>query len=121
MQYKFLNVNPLSLREKDCVCRAIKAALDLDYYYVLEKLNQVADLFECDTLCVCCYKFLLDSVFCLKRIEEYHGETIESFVNMHPTGTYIIRVQGHLTHCKDGVLLDTWDCRDEIVDIVWEV
>lgn len=120
MYYKFLNVNPLGKFEEDCVCRAIKSALNKDYYYIQNQLELIAQLFDCEKLCVCCYKFLLDNVYGLKRIEEYNGKPIKYFLNTNPHGTYIIRVDGHLTHCVDGVVYDLFDCTDDIIDIIWE-
>jgi hypothetical protein len=121
MTYQFLNLQPLGRIEKDCVCRAISFGVKEDYYKIKEKLHLIGLLFECDDLCVCCYKHLLDSVYGLKRIESYQGYTIEEFINLNPIGKFIIRVEGHLTACQDGTLYDIWDCRHEIVDIVWEV
>lgn len=121
IKYKFLNLNPLGEREEDCVCRAISLALQEDYYKIQTKLNLVGDLFECESLCVCCYKFLLDSVYNLQRIEEVRGMTINEFAKLFNQGTYIVRVDAHCTCVVDSVLYDIWDCRDEIVDIVWEV
>lgn len=120
-RYQFLNVNPLGKIEEDCVCRAISLALDEDYYKIQEKLYLVAKLFECEYLCVCCYKYLLDNVYDLKRIEEVKGMTIEEFANYFPTGIFIVRVEGHLTCVIDNNIIDIWDCRDKIVDLVWEV
>lgn len=119
MHYQFLNLNPLGERELDCVTRAISGALDVNYYEVKNKLELVGALFECEKLCVCCYKFLLDNIYALKRIEEFKGMSILEFLKCNPYGTYIIRVDGHLTHCKDGVIYDTFDCSRDIVDIVW--
>lgn len=121
MIYKFTNVNPLGKLEEDCVCRAISNALQIDYYEIEEKLNLVGALFNCEKLCVCCYTFLLDYVFNLRRDESYAGMTIEEFINYNRKGTFIIRVEGHLTMCRNGFLEDIWDCRRKIVDLVWEV
>lgn len=120
-KYKFLNINPLGEIEEDCVCRAISLTLNKDYYEIQHKLNLVAELFECETLCLCCYKFLLDEVYGLERIEEFQGRTIECFANYHPIGTYIIRIEGHLTSLIDGVIYDLWNCSDKVVDVVWKV
>lgn len=120
-RYQFLNVNPLGEIEEDCVCRAISLALDEDYYKIQEKLYLVAKLFECEYLCVCCYKYLLDDVYDLKRIEEVKEMTIEEFANYFPIGIFIVRVEGHLTCVIDNHIMDIWDCRDKIVDLVWEV
>ena len=121
MKYKFLNLQPLGRRLEDCVTRAIALGVNEDYYIIQRKLQLIAELFECEKLCVCCYKHLLDSVYNLERIESYQGMTIEEFLSYEPYGTFIIRVDQHLTCAINGVLFDTWDCRDEIVDIVWRV
>lgn len=120
-RYKFLNLNPLGEIEEDCVCRAISLALNEDYYVIQEKLYLVGQLFECQFLCKCCYKFLLDDVYDLQRIEDYQGCTIEEFANANPTGIYLIRIEGHLTCLIDQVIYDLWDCNDKIVDIVWKI
>ena len=120
-RYKFLNINPLNLREKDCVCRAISLALNKDYYEIEKKLELVAELFDCEMLCKCCYSFLLDDVFDLERIEEVRGMTVEEFSYKFPKGVYIIRVEGHCTCVIDSVCYDTWDATQEIVDLVWKV
>lgn len=120
-KYKFLNLNPLGKREQDCVCRAISLALNEDYYTIESKLNLIGNLFDCEELCVCCYKHLLDYVYGLDRIEEYRGHTIEEFANHNPYGVFLVRVSGHLTCVIDNKIVDTWDCRNEIVDLIWKV
>ena len=120
-RYEFLNINPLNLREKDCVCRAISLALEEDYYIIEKKLELVAELFECEMLCKCCYSFLLDEVYDLKRIEEVRGMTVEEFAIAYPKGTYIVRVPQHCTCVIDGICYDIWDCTQEKVDLVWKV
>ena len=120
-RYDFLNLNPMNELENDCVNRAIALALNEDYLLIQRKLELVGELFECEKLCVCCYKFLLDEIYGLERIEEYAGCTIEEFSQYHPKGTYLIRVDNHLTTLIDGTIYDIWDCRDEIVRIVWVV
>lgn len=120
-RYEFLNVNPLGKKELDCVCRAISLALQEEYYEIEHKLNLVGDLFDCDSLCICCYKFLLDEVYNLQRIEEVSGMTINEFANYYPNGTYIVRIEGHCTCIIDGICYDIWDCTGEIVDLVWKV
>ena len=121
MRYKFLNINPLNKKEQDCVCRAISLACKKDYYEVKNDLNLVGELFKCEKLCICCYKYLLDYVYGLERIEEFQGFLIKDFLSLNKTGTYIIRVNGHLTCAIDGICYDIWDCTGETVDIIWKV
>lgn len=121
MAFVFLNLNPLGKIEQDCVCRAISLALQEDYEVVEHKLYLIAELYDCEKLCVCCYKHLLDNVYNLMRIESYKGLTIEEFTKMEPKGTFIVRSDGHLTCVLNGEIYDTWDCYGCIIDIVWEV
>lgn len=119
--YRFLNINPLNKIEEDCVCRAISLALEEDYYVIERKLMLIGELFECEKLCVCCYKHLLDYVYRLERIEEVKGLTVKEFADYFPKGKYIIRVPYHCTCVINNNIYDLWDCGNEIIDIVWEV
>lgn len=121
MLYEFYNVNPLGKIEEDCVCRAISGALNENYYSVQSKLQLIGALFECEFLCENCYRYLLDYYYGLKRIENFKGMKIHEFAEMFNQGTFIIRVDGHLTFIQNGVLKDTWDSSNETVDVVWRV
>jgi hypothetical protein len=121
MAWKFLNLQPLGKLEEDCVTRAISLATGQDYKTIQEKLLLISELFECEKLCVCCYKHLLDYVYNFERIEAVQGMTIEEFLEEFDIGIFIIRVDGHLTCAIDGNIIDTWDCTNKIVDIVWFV
>lgn len=121
MKFKYLNLHPLRRTEPDCVYRAITLATQEDYTKIDEKLYYTSKLYECPKLCVCCYKHLLDDYYKFRRIKGCQGMTVEEFADCHPSGTFIIRVDGHLTCVVDNTLYDIWDCRKEIVDIVWEI
>lgn len=119
IRYRMLNLNPLNEIENDCVCRAISLGLDEDYYKIQEKIELIGQLFECDSLCVCCYQHLLDNVYGLERIKGFKGMTVNQFASCNFRGAYLVRVDGHLTCVIDGKIYDTWDCSNEIVDIIW--
>lgn len=119
--YEFFNINPLNRIEEDCVCRAISLALEEDYYTIEKKLYLIAELFECERLCVCCYRFLLDNVYNLMRYEDYKGMYIKDFASINPYGTFLIRIDGHLTCLIDGVIYDLWDCLEEKIDLIWKI
>lgn len=121
MAWQFLNLQPLGRLEEDCVTRAISLATGEDYTTIQDKLYYIGKLFECEQLCVCCYKHLLDYVYNCTRIEAVQGMTINEFLKTFPHGVYLIRVSGHLTCVIDGEIIDTWNCADKIVDIVWLV
>lgn len=118
-RFKFVNVNPLDSIEEDCVCRAITNAIGEDYYTVKRRLYLVAELFDCDMLCVNCYKFLLDEVYKLDRLDEFSGMTINEVLEHLQKGTFLIRVDGHLTIIRNGVIEDIWDCGEEEVRVIW--
>lgn len=119
IRYRMLNLNPLNEIENDCVCRAISLGLAEDYYKIQEKIKLIGQLFECDSLCVCCYQHLLDNVYGLERVKGFKGMTVNQFASYNYRGAYLVRVDGHLTCVIDGKIYDTWDCGNEIVDIIW--
>ena len=47
--------------------------------------------------------------------------TVGEFIETHQKGTYLITMQGHITCVRNGVLYDTWDCRDKVIWCAWEV
>lgn len=57
----------------------------------------------------------------LNKVVFYKGMTVEEFANHFPIGVFIVRVEGHLTCVIDNNIMDIWNCKDEIVDLVWEV
>ena len=119
-RYMYYNNNPWDLNEEDCVCRAIAQALGIKYEAVNNLLEAIAELNECDKLCVCCYHRLLEEIFGLKVIYS-HGETVGEVSRTHPGHKLLIRTEGHLTCSMYGVVIDTWDCTKEIVDCFWTV
>lgn len=118
--YQYYNANPLGYIESDCVTRAITEATGLSYYEVQHKLKLMAQLYECDTLCVCCYHNLLDNVFGFERYNG-NGKTVKEIAKEFKNDILLIRIQGHLTMSKYGVVYDIWDCGNEIADVFWIV
>ena len=116
--YRWYNANTEALSERDCVCRAISTALRLPFAATDHLLMLVSDHWQCPELCMCCYRHLLEDIFGLSP-QNAEGETVDSISSSHPKDTVIIRINGHLTCSIGGVILDTWDCRDELVDVYW--
>lgn len=118
--FTYLNTNPLSLNESDCVTRAIHLATGYSYAEVQDKLYYIAQLLECERLCVCCYQHLLSDVFKYNKVY-CTNMSVKEFAKQHPQGIYIIRMPGHLSTLIHGRIYDTWDCSDEILTDVWYV
>ena len=120
IDYKFYNANPLGSIEQDCVCRAISTATGISYNSIQNKLRNIGELFECEELCVCCYKFLLENVFGLQQ-KFANGKSVREISKDFKNNKVIIRIDGHLTCSIYGVIYDIWDCSQEKADIFWLV
>ena len=46
--------------------------------------------------------------------------TVNDFCADHPTGTYILCIDGHVVTVQDGRYFDTWDSGNEIPVYYWE-
>lgn len=120
MAFIYHNVNPDGDREQDCVTRAISLATQIDYCSIRRKLYHTSKLLECDKLCVCCYKHLIEDIFKFRRVNS-DGMTVGDFAYEYPNGTYLVRMNGHISTVIDGDVWDIWDCRKELVTDAWEV
>jgi len=120
MEFIYTNLNPAKEHTDDCVTRAIALATNSDYYDIQEKLYLTSSLFSCPRLSVLCYENLLENVF--GCIPVYcNNMTVSEFADENPYGTYLIRLEGHLTVVINSCLYDTFDCGDELCDLAWYV
>jgi hypothetical protein len=102
------------------VTRAISFATNQPYQEIRKKLYHSAKLLDCEKLCPTCYSFLIQEV--LGGIpKNCYGMSIGEFADLHPIGTYLIRIKGHLTVIKDCVCYDLWDCLDRECDLAWHI
>ena len=116
--YKFYNANARGRFTNDCVIRAISLAEDKTWNETYDELSEIAQRNGIILDDVQFVEPLLDSRYermCFN--ETYVGEFIEE----HPKGVYLITMKGHITCVIDGVLYDTFDCRDRIMWCAWEV
>ena len=116
--YKFYNANAKGRFTNDCVIRAISLAEDKTWNETYDELSEIAQRNGIILDDVQFVEPLLDSRYermCFN--ETYVGEFIEE----HPKGVYLITMKGHITCVIDGVLYDTFDCRDRIMWCAWEV
>lgn len=120
MSFKYLNLNPLTLKEEDCVTRAIALASGNTYEDIQSKLFHIAALFECEKLCVCCYVHLIEDVFGYDKIPT-NNKTVGELAEQYNDCVLLVRIDGHLTCVVYGVIRDLWDCSDSIADIAWVV
>ena len=120
-KFVYFNNNPYGLKEEDCVTRAITLANGYcSYEEIKEKLELIAKLFNCEKLCVCCYRHLLDDVFKYQRVN-CDDLLVGEFADKYPFGIFLLRINGHITCLIDGTIYDIWDCRNELITDAWRV
>ena len=114
--YRFYNANSKGNFVNDCVVRAISAAEGKSWDKTYDELSNIAQS----------QGTLLDDVnFVEGYLDERYrrvphcARTIGEFIEECPHGTYLITVEGHITVVIDGILYDTFDCRDRRIWGVW--
>lgn len=116
--FKYYNENPLNRYEDDCVIRAISCATDRSWDYVYDYLSDIAQyegtLFDKREF----VRNYLDRTY--KRLDGIYG-TVGEASGMFPNNTLLITMQGHIVCSKNGIIYDTFDCRDREVEYVWLV
>jgi hypothetical protein len=116
----YYNPHPQNKRVGDCVKRAFTKALNMDYIEVKRYLNNIKNEIGAK-------KYNSNEVW--KEVVVRHnmkkisfkaiaGESRmngERFCKEYNKGTYLLRMSKHLVACVDGVIYDTWDCRNKCV------
>lgn len=118
MSYQFYNANAHGNFVNDCTIRAISLAEGKKWDETYEELSDIAQE----------KGILLDDVnFIDKLLDDrysrtcYRETTVGEFAETHPIGIYLITMKGHITCCMDGVIYDTFDCRNRFIWCVWRV
>ena len=116
--YKYYNANALNKYEDDCVIRSISCATGRSWDYVYDYLSDIAQyegtlLDKRDFV-----RNYLDRTY--RRLYNVHGSVGEVSA-MFPDSTLLITMRGHIVCSKNGVIYDTFDCRDREVESVWLV
>ena len=119
-RFRYWNQNPDLLHKNDCVTRAISFASGIPYAEVRKKLRCVAILFDCERICMSCYKHLIENVLYYKPFN-CDGMTVEEFADMHPVGVYLVRMEQHISVIVDNTIYDIFDCRNHILTNAWAV
>ncbi len=122
--FKEFNAHPKGIKTGDCVVRAIATATNKDYLECRRELNQKKGELGFsgykDTLFL--YKYLESNPrLIFKAVKGEPRIKGTDFTELHPKGTYILKMAGHITTCIDGVILDTWDCTYRSVYTAWEI
>lgn len=116
--YKYYNANALNRYTDDCVIRSISCAIGKSWDYVYDYMSDLAQLegtlFDKKDFVI---KYL-DETF--HRLYGIYG-TVGEVSGMFPNSTLLITMDGHIVCSKNGVVYDTFDCRNREVEYVWLV
>ncbi|MEG1565837.1 MAG: hypothetical protein RR342_03770 [Bacilli bacterium] len=118
---RYMNVHPKQIETSDCVCRALSLATDTPYLEMRKKLNKIKREGEHPSYTYSKFiEYFMDNILECKK-ESYPAVkgsprmNGELFAQLYPVGIYVLRMAHHLTCCINGVIYDTWDCRDRCV------
>lgn len=116
--YKYYNANANGNFVNDCVIRAISVAENKSWEETYDELSRIAKK----------NGILLDDVNFVEPLLDYryyrvktYNEKVGEFVEEHSKGTYLITMNGHITVSKNGIIYDTFDCRNRILKNAWKV
>lgn len=116
--YKFYNANAVNRYTDDCVIRAISCATNKSWDYVYDYLSDIAQyegtLFDKRDF----VRNYLDRTY--QRLYDIEG-SVGYVSGLFPHNTILITMNGHITCSKNGVIYDTFDCRNREVEDVWLV
>lgn len=114
--YRFYNANTLGNQVEDCVIRAISLAEDRTWDETYNKLSDIAQeqaRMMDDRLFVRSY---LDSRY--KRLPKVNM-TVGEASGLYKDNILLITMNGHITCSLYGVIYDSFDCRERIVEDIW--
>lgn len=120
-KFRYYNRDEDGVHRNNCVTRAISLASGMSMGETRRKLRCVAILFDCaPRICMSCYKHLIENVLYYKPLD-CDGMTVGEFADMHPQGTYLVRMDGHICVIIENCVNDTFDCRGHLLTNAWEV
>ncbi len=116
--YDYYNANPLGLYEDDCVIRAISCALDKSWNSVYDELS---DLAQAKGTLLDKKDFVRGYLnYNFKRID-YPPYKVYQVAQKYKNNIVLCTMRGHIVCIKYGIIYDTFDPSDRVVEDVWLV
>lgn len=121
--YVHYNANPYNNLVGDCTVRAISAVLDQDweqtYVDLCLKGFLMRDMPSANRVWG---SYLRDKGFRRDILPDECPDcyTVRDFCEDHPTGKYILAIQGHVVAVLDGKLYDSWNSGNETPIYYWQ-
>lgn len=121
--FKNFNPNPEGRHVGDCTIRAISLALDQEWYQTYAEIALegylLSDMPSANRVWG---SFLKKKGFKREIVPDDCPScyTLKDFCREHPSGTYIVALQGHVVCTKNGCYYDTWDSGEELPIYFWK-
>ena len=113
--YKFYNTNPLNRYTDDCVIRAISCATNRSWDYVYDYLSDIA---QYEGTLMDKKDFVIG--YLDRNYERLHESgSVGEISGRYPNNILLITMNGHIVCSKNGIIYDTFDCRDRKAEYVW--
>ena len=116
------NPNPIRNRTIDCTVRAIAKATGEDWDTIYTHLSFYGFMYKDVAISNDVWgKYLKSKGFKRYLVDDKDQDyyTVEDFCQDHPTGTYILAIDGHVVCVADGKYYDSWDSGKEIPLYYW--
>lgn len=117
------NNNPAGRNTGDCAIRAVSLALDVDWEtaYALIAMNGflMGDVVSSNSVWGA---VLRQHGFSRYAVPNTCPDcyTVGDFADENPRGVYVVGTGNHVVTIKDGVVLDSWDSRNELPVYYWK-
>jgi hypothetical protein len=126
MSFVRFNAHPENKIVGDCVKRAISKAFNADYKEVSLLLNRHKKVsgsknFNQDQNWKSFIETLGVEKISFPAVKGYPRMNGRTFCESFPKGRYILQMANHVSVCIDGVIYDTWDCRQRCVYLAFKV
>jgi hypothetical protein len=121
-KYIEYNANPSRKRVGDCTVRAISKVLGQDWEKTYVGLALYGFLLgDMPSANHTWGAYLKSNGFARALIPDecIEGYTVRDFCRDHPSGVYLLAIDGHVVAVEDGCYFDSWDSGDEIPVYYW--
>lgn len=121
--WKQFNNNPAGRNTGDCAIRAVSLALDVDWEtaYALIAMNGflMGDVVSSNSVWGA---VLRQHGFSRYAVPNTCPDcyTVGDFADENPRGVFVVGTGNHVVTIKDGVVLDSWDSRNELPVYYWK-
>ena len=122
MNYSNYNPNPQHKRVGDCVIRALSKALDQTWDETYAGICAQGFIDKDMPSANSVWGAYLHRKGFTRHVipgERAGAYTVADFAQDHPSGTYILAIDGHVVCVNDGTIYDTWESNDEIPVYYW--